>query len=98
MVSLLITRIGKAIGRSGSAAEAYARLRRSGYLSRKALGEPEAVIAMIANASAQFLGTFSPAGRVPPGDECWRHVQPALLERGYIGRWGRLWGLQFTRR
>ena len=93
MVSLLITRIGKAIQNSGSAEEVYARLRRSGYLSRKALGEPEAVVAAIAQATEQYLGTPQMIG-----DECWRHVQPALLERGYVGRWGRAWGLQFTRR
>ena len=91
MVSRLITRIGKAIGRSKSPEEAHARLRRSGYLSWKALAEPEAVIALIAHVSAQYRAA-------PPGlgDECWRHVQPALLERGYISWWGRFWGRQFT--
>ena len=93
MVSLLITRIGKAIENSDSAEQAYARLRRSGYLSLKALGEPEAVVAAIAHAAAHY--SASPQAI---GDEFWRHVQPALLERGYIGLWGRLWGRRFTRR
>lgn len=93
MISLLISRIGKAIGDSRSADEVYVRLERARYLSRGARQQRREVVAAIDRELSVFL-----AAPVRIGDEWWRHVQRVLIEGAYLSWWGRVWGLQFTHR
>ena len=93
MVSLLISRLGKEIGRCTSPEDAYTRLLRRGYLSEKAIRERTTVVEAFRQTAAEYDANFHLIG-----DELWRHVQAMLLEREYLSWWGRHWGQTFVSR
>jgi hypothetical protein len=93
MVSLLISRVGKEIGRCTSPEDAYARLLHRGYLSDKAVRERTTVVEALRQAAVEYEARFRLIG-----DEPWRHAQAMLLEREYLSWWGRHWGLTFVSR
>ena len=94
MVSLRISRVGKAYRGSPGTIFAYVRLGLAGYLSWRALIHPRAVVAAIAGAEEEFAA--GQPGNI--GDEAWRHVEAALAHAGYLSWWGRSWGARYTRR
>ena len=83
MVSLLVTAIGYQLLRARDPQHAYRRLARCGYLSLRALLNRRDVISLIDRTESAFFEKHADH-KVFFGDECWRHVEPALRRAGYL--------------
>jgi hypothetical protein len=86
MVSLYIPANAKLVAGATSAADAYIRLRNSGYLSIRALMHRDRVEALIQDTWESYPKV------VAPGRESSRDVIEALRHAGYLSILGQTWG------
>ena len=93
MVSLLVTRLGKATWGAQTGDEVFDRLLRGGYLAANAALTRADVVRLLDATIDEFR-----ARPTPIGDELWRHIQRCLVEHSLLSWWGRIWGLRFVGR